>query len=133
MSLAAALVARGRVAAENKLMIDACVVRRRTGSSTGPGGVVTSTWSTVYTGKCRLKVESQTQGQMSDIGEAARVVTRRTLQVPVAAVGLLEADQVTIAASALDPDLVGNVYTVRVVPEGTTLTRRDVVLVEVTS
>lgn len=125
------LVARGRTAAE-KLMLDACLIQRRTGSGTGPGGVITPTWSTVYTGKCRLKVETET-GQASDIGEAAVILTRRVLQVPMTAVGLLEGDRATITSSALDPALVGNVYAVRDVPEGTTLTRRDVTLTEVTS
>lgn len=130
MSIEAA-IQRGRTAAE-ALMVDACVIKRGTGESTGPGGVITPTYSTLYTGKCRVQsVGLADQG--TDVGEAYRVITRPQVQLPMAATGLREGDQITITASALDPDLVGRVYTVRNVLAKTHLTSRRVEVLEVTS
>jgi hypothetical protein len=112
-------------------MTDACVVERRTGETTGAGGVITPTRSTLYTGKCRVQSNALTR-QGSDIGEAYVVVERHEVQLPMSVTGLREGDQITITASG-DADLVGRVYTVRDVLRKTHLTARRVTVLEVTS
>lgn len=131
MSIESAIL-RGRAAAE-AIMVDACVIRRKTGEST-IGGVVTPTYSTLYTGKCRVQVKSDSQsGQGQNVGEAYLVVERLEVQLPVTVTGLQEGDRITISASALDPDLVGRVYAVRDVLRKSHLTSRRVTVLQVTS
>jgi hypothetical protein len=131
MSIESAL-ARGRAAAE-ALMVDACIIERSTGETTS-GGVVTPTRDEIYEGKCRLQVRSTTQdGQGTTAGEAYQLVARIELQIPVSAPELLADDRVTMTAAALDPQLVGKVYTVRDVLAKTHLTSRRVTVLEVTS
>lgn len=130
MSRASAL-ARGRTAAELG-MVDACTIRRRTGQSTGAGGVITPAYTTLYAGKCRVQIRAES-GQGDDIGEAYRVVERREIQLPMSVTGLLEADLIEVTAAALDPELVGKVYAVRDIAAKTHLTSRRVTVLEVTS
>jgi Family of unknown function (DUF6093) len=129
MSIEAA-IQRGRAAAE-ALMVDACVIKHKTGESTS-GGVITPTYSTLYTGKCRVQVKAPA-GQGQNAGEAFLVVERHEVQLPMTVTGLREGDQITITASALDPDLVGRVYVVRDVLRKSHLTSRRVTVLEVTS
>lgn len=129
MSIESAIL-RGRVAAE-ALMVDACTIRRKAGEST-IGGVVTPTYSTLYTGKCRVQVKADA-GQGQNVGEAYLVVERHEVQLPITVTGLQEGDRITITASALDPDLIGRVYAVRDVLRKSHLTSRRVTVLEVTS
>jgi hypothetical protein len=124
-------LARGRAAAEN-LMVDACVIKRQAGESVGAGGVITPTYSTLYTGKCRVQSQAQNH-QGTDVGEAYIVLERHEVQLPIAVTGLQEGDQITIVSSALDPDLVGRVFAVRDIARKTHLTSRRVTVLEVTS
>jgi hypothetical protein len=130
MSIQAA-VARARQLAET-LMVDACTITRQTGETTGAGGVITPTTSTLYTGKCRVQFKPM-QGNGADVGEAYLLLVRREVQLPMSVTGLLEGDRITITASALDPDLVGKVYVVRDVEAKTHLSARRVTVLEVTS
>ncbi|HEY9484190.1 MAG TPA: DUF6093 family protein, partial [Micromonosporaceae bacterium] len=51
----ASVLARGRAAALAG-MVDACLIERMTGTTTDPDtGQVTETWSTTYTGPCRVQ------------------------------------------------------------------------------
>ena len=111
---AAPALARGRAAAES-LMADTCTVRHRTGESTNTTtGVVTPSWTTVYTGRC--KVQQSTLGAASeprDPGEASVRLVAYTVHLPVAtSAGIRDGDEITITAAAYDPDLVGRVFTV---------------------
>jgi hypothetical protein len=124
-------VARARQLAES-LMVDTCVIKRETGEATGSGGVITPTYSTLYTGKCRVQFKPM-QGNGADVGEAYLLLVRREVQLPMTVTGLLEGDRITITASALDPDLVGKVYVVRDVEAKTHLSARRVTVLEVTS
>lgn len=109
---AASVLARGRAAAERR-MVDACLVRQITGESTGPGGVVTPTYATVYSGICEVD-QSETQARQEDAGEAHLLMTRRTLKLPVVESSAVRADHVvTITASLNDPGLVGREFVVR--------------------
>jgi hypothetical protein len=113
-------------------MIDACVIQHNTGESTGAGGVVTVTYGTAfYTGKCQVQTQTET-GQSVDVGEAARIVTRRVVRLPVAVDDVLEGDLITITAS-LDPALVGKLFTARDIEAKTFLTARRITVLEVTS
>lgn len=127
----ASVLARGRVAAERS-MIDACTVRRKTGEAEGPGGVITPTWADIYTGKCRVQVRAET-GTQSNVGEAALILTRHEIHMPISAEGILEGDAVTITASLNDPDLIGRTYAVRDVLTKSEATARRVTAVDVTS
>jgi hypothetical protein len=129
MSIEAAL-ARGRAAAEN-LMVDACVIKRKTGETT-VGGVVSPTLTTLYIGKCRVQIKSEA-GAGQNVGEAYLVVERHEVQLPITVTGLQEGDSITITASALDPDLVGRVYVIRDVLRKSHLTSRRVTVTEATS
>jgi hypothetical protein len=124
-------ISRARQLAET-LMVDACVITRQTGETTGAGGVITPTYSTLYTGKCRVQFKPM-QGNGADVGEAYLLLVRREVQLPMSVTGLLEGDRITITASALDPDLVGKVYVVRDVEAKTHLSARRVTVLEVTS
>lgn len=129
MSIASAL-AQGRQTAE-KLMVDACVIRRRTGETTGPGGVVTATYSTLYTGKCRVQ-QPNAQAQQQDAGEAYLLMVRLEVQLPMSVTGLQAEDQVTVTDS-VDPDLPGRVFVIRDLAHKTHATARRVGVTERTS
>lgn len=129
----AELLAMGRAAAEEG-MRDTCVVRRRTGETEGPGGVMQTTWADVYTGKCRVQVSAQNQpGSATDVGEAALILLQHVVQFPIAAVGILDGDQIEMTAAASDPDLVGRIYVVRAALTKSEATSRRVTVIEVTS
>lgn len=113
-------------------MMDVCTVQRKTGESTS-GGVITPTWSALYTGKCRVQVQTRGAGNGTDVGEAYRVIERREIHLPITVLGLTEGDRITVTASALDPDLVGRVYVVRDVIAKSQLTARRAQVIEVTS
>lgn len=132
MALDTAL-ARGRAAALAR-MTDACTVRRRTGETEGPGGVITPTWADVYTGQCRVQVRSDVSpGSSSDVAEAALIIKTHEVHLPLSAVGILEGDEIEITAARYDPDLVGRVYRVRTVLTKSAATARRVSAIEVTS
>lgn len=129
---AASLTARGRAKAL-ELMVDACTIRRRTGETTDPtSGVITPTYSTLCTGRCRVQ-QRQESGQGADVGEAYLIVMRHEVQLPMTVTGLQEGDEITITASVLDPDLVGRVFLVRDSARKTHLTSRRVTVLERTS
>lgn len=127
------VLARGRAAAEIG-MVDACVIRRKTGETEGPGGVMVMTWADVYTGKCRVQVSGRVQpGTMTDVGEAALVLQQHEVQLPISAEGILEGDRIEMTSSARDPDLIGRAYAVRTVLTKSEATSRRVTAIEVTS
>jgi len=129
MSLAvAALLARGRRAAE-RLMVDECVIRRRTGETTGPGGVVTPTYEQLYAGRCRVQ-QPPVQAQAQEPGEAHVLVLRLEVHVPMPVSGLRVGDEVEITASAHDPDLVGRTFLVHDLAHKTQATARRLGVVE---
>ena len=129
MSVAAAL-ARGRAAAE-RLMVDTCMIRRRTGETTGSGGVVTPTYSPVYSGKCRMQQPTATAG-VEDVGEASLLMVRFELQLPMSVTGVQADDEVRITAS-VDADLVGRDFLVRGLAHKTHATARRLQVEESTS
>lgn len=123
---------RGRVAAE-ALMADACTIKRVTNQSTNDNtAVVTPTYSTIYSGKCRVQ-QTVPVSKPHDVGEAAVWLQRLELQVPMSVTGIASDDLVTITASALDADLVGRTFHVRELGHKSHMTARRVQIEEVTS
>jgi hypothetical protein len=123
---------RGRLAAE-ALMVDTCTVQRQTGSTTNDTtGVVTPTYSTIYTGKCRVQ-QRVPVSKPADVGQAHVWLQRLELQVPMSVTGIASDDLVTITDSLLDADLVGRTFRVRELGHKTHMTARRVQLEEATS
>jgi hypothetical protein len=133
MSAGTALL-RGRNLVE-RLMVDACTITRKTGETVGAGGVITPTFTTIYSGKCRVVVRTRERlgGSWVDVGEELRVVSRLELQVPISAPETAEGDKVTMTASVYDPQLVGTVYTVRDIMHKSYLTSRRITITETSS
>jgi hypothetical protein len=123
---------RGRLAAEAN-MVDACTIQRVTGTTTNDTtGVVTPTYTTIYSGRCRVQ-QVVPIAKPAHVGEAAVWLQRLVLQVPMSVTGIASDDLVTITASLLDPDLVGRTFHVRELGHKTHMTARRVQLEEVTS
>jgi hypothetical protein len=122
----------GRSAAE-ALMIDSCTIKRVTGRSTDDNtGVVTPTYSTVYTGKCKLQRPSGDARR--DVAEASIVVAPLELHLPiVGSEGIQTDDVVTVTASTMDADSVGKVFRISGPARGTFRTARRLPVTEVTS
>jgi hypothetical protein len=122
----------GRAAAE-RLMTDACTVQRQTGQSMSEVTlVVTPTYSTIYTGNCRVKIDSA--GDLGvDIGARAGSVRDYIVSVPVSATVFAVDDLVTITASPLDPSQVGLTLRILGALHGSQITARRFRCQEVTS
>ena len=124
--------ARGRRAAE-ALMVDAVVVKRKTGESTDADtGVVTRTYSTIYSGKCKIQQRAGV-ARPSSVGEAEVFLSRLEMHVPASVTGIATDDIATITASALDADLVNRVFHVRELAHKSFATARRYSIIEVTS
>jgi len=130
---AASVLARGRAAAE-RLMVDTCTIRRATGETTGPGGVVTPTYTVIYSGKCEVQQSAMgASASPQDAGEAYALMLNLTVKLPMSLTGLRTEDEITIDTSALDPDLPGRVFLIRDLAHKTHATARRVGVVERTS
>jgi hypothetical protein len=125
--------ARGQARAQ-EAQVDTCTIRRLTGKTVGAGGVITKTWTQLYAGPCRVQIPGIIgTGSGEDVGEAYRVIERRSIQLPMSLTGLAEGDELTIVTAADDADLVGKRYTLRDIPAKTDATSRRVTALEVTS
>jgi hypothetical protein len=113
-------------------MVDACVIRRVTGETTGPGGVITPTYLTIYTGKCRVQ-QPTALARPHQPGEAFILMVRLDVQLPMTVTGLQAEDQVLITSSALDADLAGRLFVVWDLAHKTHATARRVGVMERTS
>lgn len=102
---------RGRRLAES-LMVDTCTIRRQTGTATDPGtGVVTPTYSDVYTGKCKVQTFTNRE-LLKSAGEHQFIDQRYEVDIPVSVVGVKVNDQIVITSSTYDADLSGRTYRV---------------------
>jgi hypothetical protein len=126
----ASVLARGRAAAEAG-MVDACTVTRAGMPVTDANGDVTSTPTTVYTGKCRVQ-QHQATADEKDIGEDNLLLLRVEVQLPMSVTGLEVGDVITMTASANDPDLPGRAFRIHDLAHKTEATARRVQCVEVT-
>jgi hypothetical protein len=129
-------ILRGRAAAI-RLMIDACTIKRLSGQSTNlQTAVVTDTYTTLYSGKCRIqRVRGQRLGSAHPaiIGAAQIYQQPLAVHVPVTVLGIILQDIVTVTASLMEPDLVGRSFWVQVLPPKTLTTAHRYGLQEVTS
>ncbi len=107
------MLVAGRRAAET-LMVDACVVERKSGTVFDETSMAyTDAFTPIYTGPCRVQLTAAMTGVGTPVaGERVQVVQRATVQLPLAVTGVKVDDRVRVTASS-DPDLVGNIYRVR--------------------
>ena len=128
----ASVLARGRAAALAG-MVDACLIERMTGTSTDPAtGAVTQTWSTKYTGPCRVQERGGYPRDITTAPDQPQLALSRELQLPVDTSTAVEAgDRCTITASANDAGLVGTKMWLRGRPAKTEATARRFTLEEV--
>lgn len=98
------LIARGR-AAHQRLMVDTCTITRQTpGSMNTTTGAYTTTSSTIYTGKCRLRGDSAASVNVreNDAGEAEQATGRYALLLPYGSdSSVLVGDRVAIGSRTL--------------------------------
>jgi Family of unknown function (DUF6093) len=116
-------------------LTDACIIQRKTGEVTNLiTGVVTPTYSTVYTGPCRVQAASANWAGPTEVAEAALRLASSQLQLPVEGTeGLKIDDRVTITASLNDADLVGRVFTLTGESRKSHATTRKLPLLEILS
>lgn len=125
------VLARGRAFLTASL-VDTCTIQHPTGMTENlVTGVGTPTYSTVYTGPCRVQGGESASGQ--DIAEAHLAVLSPILIVPIEVVGVVEGDVVTITASRHDPELVGRVFRINGPHHKSHATARRFTCTEVTS
>lgn len=121
---------RGRKAAE-QIMVDACAITRAASTITDPEtGAVYRTTTAVYTGKCKVSINSKT-ARPDTIGEDQLFLFRVQLQLPVTAVDVRIDDKAVITSSVYDPELVGRTVAIREVAHGTYITSRRLMAEEV--
>lgn len=97
-------------------MVDTCTITRVVSQTTDPDtGVVTPTYSTIYTGKCRLKLAVAVARPIK-VGEAQEFTQHPILSLPATTTGVQIDDILTITASLLMPSLVNRVFHVRAIP-----------------
>lgn len=114
-------------------MVDACTIRRRTGTTTDDDGNVVPTYGPdLYSGKCRIQ-QPNAQATQADVGEDHLLLLRIEVQLPMSVTGIEVGDEITVTASAHDPDLVGRVFLVRDLAHKTHATSRRVGVTERTS
>lgn len=124
----------GRAAA-GRLMVDACTVKRLTSHSTDPEtGLVTPTYTTVYTGKCKVqRTPHPTNSRPLTVGEAVVFAAYIELHLPTSVLGVGTDDIATITVVLLEPDLVGTVFHLRELAHKTFQTARRFGVQEITS
>lgn len=102
---------RGRTAADAR-MVDACTLAHPGGDPTFDDGTYTpDPATTYYTGPCEVQLEGSI-AQESEAGGAEVTFERLIVKVPISVEDAAINDVVTITDSLLDPDLVGQVFTV---------------------
>lgn len=125
------VLARGRAAALIG-MRDACTITRTGDPITDPiSGDVTRPATTLYTGKCRVQ-QHQATADRQDIGEDQLLLLRLEVQLPMTVVGLEVGDEITMTASASDPDLPGRAFRIHDLAHATDKTSRRVQCIEKT-
>lgn len=126
------VLARGRAAAEAG-MVDTCIVEAKTGTTTDrQTGDATTTYATVYSGKCQLK-KGDALGERTTAGEGQVVILRPTLKLPIeGSEAVARGHRVTMTSCVHDPDTVGRQYTIRDEANQSAVTARRLILEEVT-
>lgn len=120
-------------AAAVALMVDACVVKRRSTQTTDPDtGIITQNYTTIYTGKCRVQRRTMFD-RPHNVGQAYVYMLAVELQLPITVIGIVTEDIATITASVHDTDLVNRVFTIRGFSHKTHPSARHIQCVEINS
>lgn len=86
---------------------DTCLIERETGASLDEvTNVVTSTWSTVWSGPCNIQIGAGVTPLVVDNAGETMVAMRGMAQIPASAVDVQPGDRLTVATSR-DARLVG--------------------------
>jgi hypothetical protein len=126
------LLARAQAAAL-ALMVDTGRIRRIISSSTNTTtGAVTPTYSTIYSGVCKVQ-QRQGVARPETIGQAAVFVSRLELHIPVSVTGVASDDVFDLLTTVHDADLLGRVFHVRELAHKSFPSARRFTMVEVTS
>lgn len=135
MSRETALAAGRAFLVNSGALADACTITRKTGESTNlTTGAVTPTYTTLYTGACRIQAAAANWAGPTEVAQAALRLASYELQLPVVgSEGLRIDDRVTVTASANDTDLVGRVFSIVGVSRKSHATTRKLPLLEVLS
>jgi hypothetical protein len=112
--------------------VDTCTIKRLTGDTTDIDGVITPTYTTLYTGACRVQ-QQQPYAERKDVGQAYLLALRLEVQLPMTVTGLEPDDILTIVTSLMDADLPGREFVVRDLAHKTDATSRRVQCSEITS
>lgn len=112
-------------------MVDACTVKRASGSSFNEStGRDEASFTTVYAGVCKVQSRDLVSSD-SEVGGRSQVATRLEVHLPVSAAEAVHDDLLTITAAVYDSQLVGRVFRV-VAPVGKSFaTARRLEVVEV--
>lgn len=111
-------LARARIFAA-ALMVDTCTIQRIASVATDlDTGVVTPTYSLIYSGPCKVQ-QASGYARPYTVGEAVVFQTRMQLHVPVTAPVAQPDDLLTITACPHDPDEVGRTWHIRGTPDKT--------------
>jgi hypothetical protein len=115
-------------------MVDTCTIRRLASTSTdAETGVITPTYTTIYSGACKVQQRSTAQARPHDLGEATVFVAPLELHLPVTVTGVASDDLVNITASVHDPDLPGRSWHIRELAHKSFASARRFSMIEVTS
>lgn len=113
MSIASGAVAMGRRQAESLMESTCTVTKVATGSIDPATGLPTTTTTTVYSGKCRVRWSNASAADVDGAGQILAVQTP-TISLPVEGSGDVLPDMtVTITANPLDTSLVGKSFRVK--------------------
>lgn len=125
------LLEEARAAAEEG-MVDTCTIKRVTGETLDANDAVVPTYTTLYTGVCRIQ-QQQPYAERKDVGEAYLLALRLEVQLPMTVIGLEPDDVLTIVTSLMDADLPGREFVVRDLAHKTDASSRRVQCQEITS
>jgi hypothetical protein len=112
MTSPGAMIAGGRALAESQMQDTSTIKRASDETTIDPStGLPTTTWTTIYSGKCKIQSDS-VQAVNPTSGDHSYTVDRLSVHVPVSATGVQVGDQVEITDSALDAANMGRKFRV---------------------
>jgi hypothetical protein len=132
VSIPGARAAGQRLAAQ--LMVDTCRITRTTGTTTHnpTTGRLVPAVSTVYEGRCQVRVPTSTPETPEAAGRTA-TVQDAIVKVPLAVTGVEVGDTITVLTAAHDPELVGRTFRVAGTHAKTYATARKLAVEETTA
>lgn len=101
MTLGSGIIGMARTTAEG-LMDSLCVIQRQSGVVENANGVETPTYTTIYSGKCRLRMPHADARNAAASGQSVELQTP-TLSLPVVGSENVLPDDIATISSPLDP------------------------------